>query len=448
MIKKISYLLIITSLIGSNNIDLHVGEYQLSLFRLMLLLAIISMMVDLTRNRSSIYIIRNASTYSIMVMLLWFTYAIISVIWVKDYGSWIRAIYLLGIGVFSMLLFIRSFNTTKDFLSVFNIISIMSILHNFIGWREVLTGTYWFLDPLNIPKYQSYRAAVSIFVNMNNFALFLCIAACSLLICIRNERFFTLKVIYSITLISTIILLINHTYSRGNILGFGLGTAFILFYYLNPKTRMMVQNYIRRYFKTILRVPGNQNRHKKQIIINTTVITIIIAIVIYLFIININNMLIAENYSNSARINLIKNGMIFLFNTYGMGTGAGNVEYWMSNFAVFNTDGLVNMHNWWVEILVSYGIIIFIFYLILYYKIFASLWKNYHTSHENTHRVISLSLMGFMLAFIIGSISPSSVFVLEWFWIFWGVLIAYQRNITTDQINTHMNKKMRANSVR
>ena len=36
--------------------------------------------------------------------------------------------------------------------------------------------------------------------------------------------------------------------------------------------------------------------------------------------------------------------------------------FWMINYGELYTGGIINMHNWWLEILVGYGIVIFILY--------------------------------------------------------------------------------------
>ncbi len=63
--------------------------------------------------------------------------------------------------------------------------------------------------------------------------------------------------------------------------------------------------------------------------------------------------------------------------TFGFGVGIGNVEYWMENFRVYETFGILNVHNWWVEILVNFGIFIFVRYVLFYSSLVRSIYRIY-----------------------------------------------------------------------
>jgi len=47
----------------------------------------------------------------------------------------------------------------------------------------------------------------------------------------------------------------------------------------------------------------------------------------------------------SARLNIMRNGIYFLLSKSVFGVGAGNFEYYMKNFAVYNTKGIINSHK-------------------------------------------------------------------------------------------------------
>ena len=136
--------------------------------------------------------------------------------------------------------------------------------------------------------------------------------------------------------------------------------------------------------------------------------------------------LTAQGSSESIRMNLIRNGLFFLISTFGFGVGAGNIEYWMDNRPLFNTSGIVNIHNWWFEILVGYGLIIFILYIVFYGKLLSSFYKRYKYSRDAMDISLSIGMICFMIGYVIGSISSSSNINREWLWVFWGIAIAYQ----------------------
>lgn len=130
--------------------------------------------------------------------------------------------------------------------------------------------------------------------------------------------------------------------------------------------------------------------------------------------------------SEYIRINLIRNGFVFLIKTFGFGTGAGNIEYWMANYGLYYTGTIVNMHNWWMEILASYGVIIFALYVVFYLKLLRSLYRIYKSAKNKKSVSIALGIICCMVGYIIGSISSSSNLISEWLWCFWGISVAFQ----------------------
>ena len=114
-----------------------------------------------------------------------------------------------------------------------------------------------------------------------------------------------------------------------------------------------------------------------------------------------------------------------MLKTFGFGTGAGNIEHWMVNYKIYYTGTITNMHNWWMEILTGYGIIIFVGYVWIYFKMFKILYSSYIKSNDKFIRNTSLGLISAMTAFIIGSVSSSSNMGTAWIWLLWGVVIAY-----------------------
>jgi glycosyltransferase involved in cell wall biosynthesis len=61
------------------------------------------------------------------------------------------------------------------------------------------------------------------------------------------------------------------------------------------------------------------------------------------------------------RINLVRNGLHFVRLSHGLGFGPGSFEYLMSHgFGIYPTGGIINPHNFWIEVLVEYGVIVFL----------------------------------------------------------------------------------------
>src|SRR5690606_27985022 len=62
---------------------------------------------------------------------------------------------------------------------------------------------------------------------------------------------------------------------------------------------------------------------------------------------------------------LLMYGLRFLRESHFMGVGAGNVEARMEAYREL-LDNKVNIHNWWAEILVNFGVIVFALYVVFY----------------------------------------------------------------------------------
>ena len=132
-----------------------------------------------------------------------------------------------------------------------------------------------------------------------------------------------------------------------------------------------------------------------------------------------------ESFSN--RVNLIRNGFDFLIRTFGFGVGNGQIEYWMQNSARYETGEILNMHNWWMEILTGYGLVIFSGFIVFFvnlYRCFSNRYeKNKKTNYGRQMLVFAASLVGFILTLV----SSSSNMTKEYVWLFWAILIAQQK---------------------
>ena len=405
MIKKMAYLSALTSLIGANIIAINFVFFQLSLFRIVLLLMTFVTILKLQTKGGIAELTKNENSYSIKFMIIWFIYALISLGWVHDYQGWFKAVYFLGIGVLCVIIFNMTFDEDKEILNAFYAMSVMIIFHNAIGWYEVATGNYLFLTTSQ-KFYMQGRFPVSMFGNTNDYATFILIAIWILFICIINSKFKLVKLCYIITAVSSAALL-TMTGSRANILGFILSIAVFLYLSMkNKKGRVIAIGIFAVIFLIILVMPN----FITEIIQN----------------IKINLQFSDDSQSDFVRQNLIKNGTQFLLSTFGFGTGAGNIEYWMSNFGTYYTYGVTNIHNWWMEVLAGYGVFIFILYLLFYGGLIKSLYKRYKSAESKIELSMSLGLLCSMMGFIIGSVSSSSNIGREWLWVFWSLVISFQ----------------------
>ena len=163
MIKKLAYISIIASFIGKSALSIELGPFDLTIFRIIIISILLLLYAHImVRGKIRIRVHTN-NKYSIVFFLLWLTYAMITLAWVKDYLSWIRAIYFIALGVLCIVTYINIFNTTKDVLAAFRLMSAMAAVHNAIGWYEITTGNYPFLDTERILKYSEWGIRYQLF---------------------------------------------------------------------------------------------------------------------------------------------------------------------------------------------------------------------------------------------------------------------------------------------
>lgn len=418
MIKILVYISIITSMIGSASVfAIDAGIFQLSLFRVSILLLFLYIIIKMLIKDKKIRLNNQKSnSYSIKFMFIWIIYAFFSLAWVKDYNAWMRTLFFLFIGLLSYIIISKYLKSKFDILLAFRLIFIMILIHNLLGWYEIYTNNYIFLSIDRIAKYTRLNHPVSTFGNTNDYATFMLFSVWVSYICLINAKNIISKFIYISLIISSVLLLIS-TSSRANLLGVILSMMlFIVLSMKRKKTRNISLALLGIVFLIVLLNPESI----KSLFISINE--------------NLNINFSSQSGSDFVRINLIKNGLFFLISTLGFGVGAGNIEYWMSHKAMYNTGGVLNIHNWWLEILVGYGVVIFIMYIVFYFKLFRSFYRIFKYSRSKVDMSMSLGIMCFMIGYVIGSISSSSNISSEWLWVFWGIAIAYQ-GVVLDENN-------------
>ena len=126
--------------------------------------------------------------------------------------------------------------------------------------------------------------------------------------------------------------------------------------------------------------------------------------------------------SNLARANLLKNAFHYVIDSWGFGVGAGNVSYYLKAEPVYDTGGVVEVHNWLVEIMANFGVLTMLGYLTVYLFLFGHfinvMKENRKISQDWSQKDLSRRWV------LVSSISPSSVSNLFFHWVFLSLVIA------------------------
>ena len=247
----------------------------------------------------------------------------------------------------------------------------------------------------------------AVFHNTNDFASFLALSIPFIWVWLRYGKRKMLKWLTGIILFTCVFFLLIKTSSRLNFLAVGLEIIFIFFCLLKINKKI-------------------------KIIIALGLIMVLIFVIYPQFFSNLStffeNLITYQNYSSSiaSRINVIKNSLNGLVGSFGFGVGAGNVEHYIAHFAKHPiVGGILVPHNWWIEILSTYGIFIFVGYLLFYFSLIYNLWKIWHRINNPQEKIICEALLIALIGFSLSSMGPSSMIQLKYQWVLFGFALAF-----------------------
>lgn len=384
-------------------IDNIIPRYIYLAWHLLLGLGFLLLFFEKLRQKEIKKTVNNISVF----MISWMIYSLLSLIWTNEnLFLFIDSFRLLTIGTMAIIIFTNIFNQEKMFVNILTTLSYTVLFHNIVGWMEYFTGKYLFIANENKKLYSSLRLPTSSFYNTNDFATFLTISIFFMMmlyfLCISKKA-----KIYYLSLVLSSVLLVNLSKSRANLLGIFIGIIVYIALQILLKNLPTMKNIISR-FKL------SRKKFLKYIVSMMLVIVLVILInfdTIKLFIDSS-----VTSTSDTIRMNLIKNGFFFLKESSGLGVGIGNIEYLMKTNFIYPTFEVYLIHNWWMEILVSSGVIVFIAYVSFYIDmIYQGLKTFFETSNSHLQKIsgMYLSLLG---AFVFSVISTSSLFTRGWFW--------------------------------
>lgn len=412
LIRWVLYFAIAASFLAAQILTIDLGFFQLSLFRMAVLLLPVLVIVYLCaakRNPLCLFPKGKRNFYSVCFMVVWFLYALISLAWTPDISNGIRILYFLGAGTLCSVLFSAFFDKKEYFPILFRCMLVMIIFQSLIGWYEIIFRNYHFLSEFNQTYYSSasQRIPIAMMGNPNDYALLMLFGVFIGYICYQCRRAKWEGMVSLFAAFSCCIHLLMSG-SRACLLGLMMAAAMYAILLFKPSPKLLAA------------------------LAGIAVGTALLLPDIRESLLSLLDFDFRPGHLNSVavRLNLIRNGFCFLIQTWGFGTGVGGIEQSMMS-APYPTDGILNMHNWWMEIAAEFGILIFIGYLIFFCKLFVDLFHSARTSNEPMIRAISMGLLCCMTGFLISGISPSSVMPLEWLWVFWALAVAFHGYITS-----------------
>lgn len=414
-LQYFTLLLIFTAFIGSRLVQIGFGDYNITPYRLLCAIGLILM--PLNRDKMSQ---EKLIFFYYFFLICWMLYSfVLFVVSTPDKtGFWETFFFLLcgTITTYYIGLYVNDFHMLKR---CFFTIEIASILPYIIAIYEIITGNYMFVSDYNADYYSmesamssalGVRVPISTYANPNDFSLMILsvLVTSSILYKISSGK----QSILHLIMIWTSVFLVLAAQSRA---------AFIcLLLYLGIV-------FVYKFYKL---------QNSKKILLLSLVPLLLVGLFWLLLVFQdlLDIMLDFEDSSDTTRRNLIRNGFVFLESSYYMGVGLGNIEYYMSHHSVFDAGLVLNIHNWWMEIIVSSGVFIFIWYIILYVRLIRRTINKLRTVQDSALKFVYLFSFAFLVMFVIDSMSSSSVARIECSWVFMALMfippnIAYNNQL-------------------
>jgi len=400
ILKLLFWLTIVTAITGASFLAIPFGPLHILPFRLFLVLILLLIIMQILLNKGQLIIPTKNIRYYLLFLFIWFCYAVLTLLWVRSKTNALQHIFFILIGLLIILLNVLCLKDIKNLKRFYILWLIITICLLIMGLWEHSTGNHL---PISC-SYEVKRPDIRImptgtFHNTNDYSTFLALSIPFILSWLHYQRGL-LKNILGIILLgfSSYFIIIN--LSRGGLLAEILEICVFLLFLTRLKINLKL------------------------------ILSLCLAVIVLHFLApdfipkTANEISISISESPTRRIELVKSGLFYLYQSFGFGVGAGNIEWHIATFSPYHTYGTLNLHNWWIEILADYGIFIFIGYLAFYFGLINNLWKAWrHASVQE--KLICESILLSLIGFPLTSLSPSSIMGFEPHWLIFGFALAF-----------------------
>ena len=354
----------------------------------------------------------------LLFLILWLAWTFVSLIWAHDKGAGVRyAIFLVMMVSLSAgtVLAVDNARTLRIALILLLAVYAVSLA---VGLLEIATDFRLSTSGLVGRDLRYQWAATSIFYNQNDFATYIALWLPFLLVTPFLSRSVPALVAAAVGAVVSVICLL-YTGSRTNLLALGLAVPSVL---------------------ASLALRRGHNSSWRQW---TLGIALILAVSCTAFVgmrgglpgaplpaVGVQHWRFdtlgaemgAGTGSGGTRIMLVEGGLDVAKSSRLLGVGPGNAENYLRQLP--GLDSTYNLHNWWLEVLVDGGLLVFLGYLLFYaallYGLFLAATRSGQTLLVFAASALSAALMGYIL----GSLSPSSAIHFTPMWIHFGLSMA------------------------
>lgn len=327
-------------------------------YRVFLALLFFLIFIDIILNGIELKSFLNFSTF---FLIGWCAYSLLSFLWAQDIKSAVRDQVFLTINIFVILIFMYYSKYLR--WDVFeSIILISFIIHLAVGYFEVITDKHLWTS--KVPLYNLHRTPSTFFTNPNDFATYLVLYLPFILAIAvnkKNNNFFRKWAAFLGTVLAIPLLIL--TTSRANYIGF-LITLIIYFLLTDKDLKKSLLQYGAILLIFLMLIIGFRldfgafNKAVEMIKIQIS---------------SLADFSQTSLSSNVRRELLIVYGLSFLYDYLFFGVGSGNSRVLMEKVKQYTVN--IELHNWFLDVLVCYGAVIFILYLVWIFYLLYNFFK-------------------------------------------------------------------------
>lgn len=404
--RNLLYALFFIAAFGPAFFAFQAGPFHLFPFRLLWMLLLPLTIIFFFWNRDVVLErLKETKNYNIF-LAIWLAYGLISLFWAICMIDAVRQIVFILIGI-SLVYFVVLYLRNLKHYQIIQMLWVAALAVVIaIGYWTIITGQH-------LPVAKLYgrieRIPSAVFTNPNDLGSYLAISLPFLMLYIKYGQKVAVKLASTIGSILALFLLVA-TGSRMNYLALFCGICFWFFFLSAKRERLIGITAFLAVFIVIILLPvffqGDQ---------------------VSPFIFGFNKieglfLLLTEegqemDISTGSRINFFLSSFRYLLDTYGFGVGAGNAEYYINNYQYYYTYGYSNLHNWWLEIAVNYGLFILAGFIYYYLSLIVNLFRMRKQFSLPSEIMISEALLLSLVIFFFAAMSPSSMFGFGPLWV-------------------------------
>jgi teichuronic acid biosynthesis protein TuaE len=229
------YLAIIAGFLGPAFLSVSVGPFHLFPYRILLIILWLLFIVNFLLKKGSIGVEHLKVKNFLNFLLLWFLYAVLSLVWAVDKSAALREVVFLFVNismVFFIIFYLSELNLLKKLYFLWLMVFAIFIP---IAFFEVFTGQHLSVSKLASTTHPKLAfLPTTFFYNPNDFATYLVLSLPFFLTLIRYKREILTRLIGGLAFFAGVFLLFS-TRSRANLFAFLVGLILWYFFLLEKK---------------------------------------------------------------------------------------------------------------------------------------------------------------------------------------------------------------------